>query len=104
MQKIKRFTDTMVKSIKPSEKLAEYSEGGGFCLRVTPTGKKSWVYSYKFENKSKRFTVGYYPALTVAEARKAVGDAGLLKDKGIDPMQDKRDKSLKANASPVIFS
>ena len=59
-------------------------------------GKKAWVYSYKFENKSKRFTVGYYPSLTVAEARKAVVDAGLLKDKGIDPMQDKRDKSLKA--------
>ena len=96
MEQIKRFTDTMVKNIRPSEKLGEYSEGGGFCLRVTPKGKKSWVYSYKFNGKSKRFTVGYYPALSVAEARKAVVDAGLLKDNGIDPMQEKKNKDIKA--------
>ncbi len=92
MEKINKFTDVMVKNLQPSEKLREYTEGNGFCLRVTPKGKKAWVYRYKINYQSKRFTVGYYPSLSIAEARKAVSDAGVLKDKGIDPAQDKKDR------------
>lgn len=91
MEKVKKFTDAMVRNIKSSQKRTDYTEGGGFCLRVSPSGKKSWVYSYKFDGKSKRYTVGYYPSLSVAKARKLIADAGLLKDRGIDPAQAKKD-------------
>jgi len=92
MKIIKKFTDVLVRNLKATGKRYDITEGNGFCLRITPSGKKAWVYSYWLDNKSKRFTVGYYPALSVAEARKAVFDAGLLKDNGIDPAQQKKDK------------
>ena len=98
MNHIKKFTNTMVKSIKPAEKLSEFTEGNGHCLRISPKGKKSWVYSYKFDGKSKRFTIGCYPAIKVAEARKLMSDAALLKDRGIDPAQAKKDTEARVKA------
>ena len=55
------------------------------------------MYSYKFNGQSKRLTIGRYPALPISEARKLCSDAQLLKDKGIDPSQLKKDESDKKN-------
>ncbi len=82
----------MVRNIKATGKRYDLTKGNGFCLRVSAKGQKSWVYSYWFNGESKRFTVGYYPALSIAQAIKAVTDAALLKDNGIDPLQQKIDK------------
>lgn len=93
MKRINKFTDRFVKSIKPLEQLAEYTEGNGFILRVSKTGVKSWVYSYSFNRKSKRLKLGRYPGVGVAEARKLHSDAVLLRDKGYCPIQVKQDKA-----------
>jgi len=85
MEKLNKFTDKKLAVIKPSAKLSDYKETSGLMLRVYPTGIKTWMYYFKFEDKPVRMKLGYYPALSLAEARKAYSDASLLKDKGINP-------------------
>jgi len=64
------FTDTYIKGLKPKAKRYEEYEGGGFGIRVAPTGVKSWVYRYKMEGKTDKLTLGHYPALSLANAKK----------------------------------
>jgi integrase len=47
----------------------------GFGLRVSDTGVKSWCVLYRFNGVQKRFTIGSYPAVTAAQARKAAKEA-----------------------------
>lgn len=96
MEKIKKFTDALVKSLKPTTSRHDLTEGNGFCLRISATGKKSWVYSYWFEGKSKRYKMGTYPAIGVADARKLFNDAMHLKEKGIDPIEHEKQLKLEA--------
>lgn len=43
----------------------------GFGLRVTPAGKRIFIVSWKEEGRSKKRTIGYWPTMSVKEARDA---------------------------------
>ena len=57
----------------------------GFGFRVSRGGKKTFIAMYSFEGRKRRFSLGAYPSLSLAnardEARKAMAAAG----KGTDP-------------------
>lgn len=80
-----KLTDRQIKNLKPRKDRYEVWEGNGFGIRVFPTGKKSWVYMYRFDGKAKRITFGHYPNMSVAEAHTAYGNALISLEKGIDP-------------------
>jgi integrase len=46
------------------------SEIQGFHIRVTPTGKKTFILTYRHESSLKEYTIGKYGNLTVEEARR----------------------------------
>ena len=50
----------------------EIADGGsaGLRLRISPTGEKVWASRYVVGGKRERHTLGAYPAVTLAEARK----------------------------------
>jgi integrase len=85
-------TDREVAAAKPppaGQSRAEYRVEGapGLVLRVTRTGTKSWVYWLKRPktNRWQKFTIGSYPAVTLARARQ---QALAIKQQvltGIDP-------------------
>ena len=62
------FTDTHIKGLKRKEKRYEEYDGGGFGIRVAPSGKKTWIYRYKIDGKTDKLTLGYYPTMSVASA------------------------------------
>lgn len=70
MKKIK-FTDPGIKGLKPKEKTYRETEGNGFYIRVTPKGKKAWLYRYFYSNKDNTITLGYYPTMSLSQARSA---------------------------------
>lgn len=75
------FTDTYIKGLKPKASRYEEYEGGGFGIRVTPKGVKSWVYRYKIADKTDRITLGHYPTMSLANARnKFLELSGLRRD------------------------
>lgn len=82
-----KFTDRSVAALKPQETTYEAWETGrsGFGVRVRPSGKKSFIYLYRFEGKARRMTLGAYPALSIATAHRQHAQAQEQLAKGIDP-------------------
>lgn len=69
----------------------------GFSLRVTKSGSKSWVVYYRSpveldrngNPKSKRFTIGKYPRLGLADAREEASGIMRRVEEGEDPQREK---------------
>jgi hypothetical protein len=62
--------DGSVKNLKPTEKPAKYSDGGGLHLLVNPAGSKLWRLSYRYGGKQKLLAFGAYPAISLSDARR----------------------------------
>ncbi|EFL4479142.1 DUF4102 domain-containing protein [Escherichia fergusonii] len=63
------LTDTKVKNARPAEKAVKLTDGFGLYLLVHPNGSKYWQLGYRFDGKQKVFSIGVYPAVSLADAR-----------------------------------
>ena len=66
----------------------------GFGLRVTPDGQKTWTVMYRFGGRKRRYTLGAYPTLSLADARKLAREAQRSVRLGIDPASAKKAERL----------
>ena len=64
----------------------------GFGLRLSYAGSRAWIVMTRVHGKQIRITLGKYPALELAGARKAAKDAIIAAQKGDDPRESKRQK------------
>ena len=80
-----KLTSAFIKAIEPSDKVVKHSDGASLFLVVHPTGKKTWIYAYRFEGKQKKLFLGHFPQMSLKDARKARQDARELLDQNIDP-------------------
>ena len=86
----KRLTDSRIRSLRAEDARYEvWDTEPGFGLRVAPTGRKSFVYLYRFEGKSRRLTLGVYPRISLADAREIVAKSVKRLEQGIDPGAEK---------------
>lgn len=94
-----KLTIRKIESLKPSPgRQVEYWDAGrvGFGLRVSPNGGKTWVLRYRHNRLQRRFKLGIYPAMTLADARLLADSSRSTVDKGGDPFADRaRDKTAK---------
>ena len=81
----KNFTDRTVAAARPKAARYERWEPSGLGLRITPKGKKSWVWLFRVEGKNRRVTFGSYPTMGLAAARTALAKAKEAVSKGGDP-------------------
>jgi integrase len=91
--KTKPLTNTEVKQAKLKEKLYKLYDGEGLQLRIMPSGSKVWLFDYKRPYTKKRtcLSLGAYPAVSIADARKMRTEAKELLARDIDP-QEYRDE------------
>jgi len=82
-----KLTDRTLKALKPkAERYEKWDEGrAGFGVRVSPAGRKSFIFMYRFEGRPRRMTLGTYPAMSLATARTKHAQAQEAVEKGIDP-------------------
>jgi len=80
-----KFTDRKIKNLKPNKDRYEVWEGNGLGIRVAASGRKSWIFMYRYQGKARRMTIGVYPTISVAEAHKAHGKALADLDRDVDP-------------------
>ncbi|KAB2113562.1 integrase domain-containing protein [Vibrio alginolyticus] len=87
-----RLSDKEIKSAKPKEKEYILSDGDGLRLRVKPNGSKLWLLNYTHPIKRKRtnLSLGKYPDLSLANARKTSQEAKELLAQGIDPQEERK--------------
>ena len=74
------LTDLSIKKLPLPDRRKEVPDGriSGLYLVVQPSGQKSWALRYRANGRPKKLTIGPYPALDLATARKkaqeAIGD------------------------------
>ena len=73
---------------------ARLTDGLGMYLEVLAAGGKYWRMKYRHAGKEKRLALGVYPAVTLAQARKARDQAREALARGDDPAQIKREAKL----------
>jgi integrase len=78
--------------VKVVDKLGSYQDGRGLILKVTKTGKKSWIYRYQYEGRRHDMSLGGYPALSLKDARLEADLQRLDLAKGIDPLVKRHNK------------
>jgi len=89
------LTDTRIRNLKPREKAYQVADDHGLVLEVRPVGQKAWLYRYRLYGKQEKFSIGSYPALSLAEARRAHLDARKLVMAGRSPAQSKQAERLR---------
>ncbi|MGD1472810.1 integrase domain-containing protein [Vibrio harveyi] len=87
-----RLTDKEIKASKPGDKEYNLFDGDGLRLRIKPNGSKHWLLNYKRPTNSKRtnLSLGKYPDLSLANARKSALEAKELIAQGIDPQEERK--------------
>jgi hypothetical protein len=79
-----------VDRIRPAKRRRELPDRGngsvvGLYLIVQPSGRKSWAVRFRLHGKGHKFTLGSYPAISLADARAQAGEALGLVHRRINP-------------------
>lgn len=69
------LTTKAVEAAKPREKAYKLADAQGLYLFVAPTGMRSWRANHMRDGKQATRTYGRYPEMSLAQARKAHGEA-----------------------------
>lgn len=90
-----KLTDTEIKKAKPSDKEFTLWDGDGLFLRIKPSGKKIWhlAYAAPVSKKRLKMSLGFYPHLTLAQARALRDEYLSLLANGIDPQSHNEQKA-----------
>jgi len=86
------FTAKGLAALKPAAVRIDYWDESlpGFGLRITQDGQKTWTVMYRFGGRKRRYTVGTYPTLSLADARNLAREAQRSVRLGIDPAAAKK--------------
>lgn len=100
-----KFTDLLVKNLKPKDKEYVMRESGGFGVRVMPSGRKVFFFMYRVDGQRRFLNLGTYKdanfpngvtlATAHAEFEAELSKVKLLKAgraEGVDPVQEKLNK------------
>jgi integrase len=95
----KPLTDIQVKNSKPKDKTWTLADGNGLYLEITSNGKKFWRMAYRRpETKTNnRLSFGDYPLVSLSDARAKCMAARKLLTNGIDPAEERDEKSRLAD-------
>lgn len=88
-----------VDTAKPKDKPYKLSDGGGLFLLVNTNGSRYWRLKYRVSGKEKLFSIGVYPAVSLADARSKRDEAKRLIAAGGDPSQEKQQEKLERKGS-----
>lgn len=84
-----QLNELQIKAAPPRDKEYLLADGEGLYLRVRPTGKV-WVYRYKQLGKEAKLSLGPYPVVTLAGARKKARAEAEKRADGVDPREARR--------------
>jgi integrase len=94
----KTLTAKSVENIKPLKARYEIPDAGcrGLYLVTQPSSAKSWALRFRLDGKPCKHTLGSWPAVTLAEARRLAAAAMAQVAHGADPRTEKRKAKAEA--------
>lgn len=90
------LTELAIKNAKPRNQPYRMKDGAGLYVEVSPAGGKLWRWRYRFNLKAQIFSLGSWPDVTIAEARKLRNEARMQVKAGKHPTREKRAKKLRS--------
>jgi integrase len=98
------LTDAQVRKIKPLDRKKRYSDEKGLYLEVTPSGGRFWRLKYRFNGRESTLTIGSYPEISLAQARRARDEARIQLYNNIDPNAVKNQRLQQMDESTLFKS
>jgi len=92
-----KLTDIAIKSAKAGSSIKKLSDGNGLVLLVYSNGSKYWAFRYRYLGKEKTLSLGTYPDVGLADARRKLSDARKLLSDCQDPSEVR--KAIKRQAA-----
>ena len=92
------LTDVTVRNAKPTDRLRKLADGGGLYLAVLPTGGKVWRFKYRYAGREKLLTLGKWPDVSLAAARRKRDEARRLLADGVDPGAERKAERARREA------
>lgn len=65
-----KLNDVAIRKAVPGDKPRKLSDGGGLYLELRPNGARWWRIKYRHAGKENRLSLGTYPEVSLAEARR----------------------------------
>ena len=87
--------------IKAGESVAK-SDGDGLTFTLSPKGTAAWVLRYRFGGKARELTLGRYPDITLAKARKLAAEARVHIQQGRDVAREKQKATIERAAAKTL--
>jgi integrase len=93
----KKLTTKSIENMKPAAARREISDGGsGLYLIVQSSGHRSWALRYRANGRPTKLTLGRWPEISLAGARKLAADALHERERGNDPVAAKQTAKIAA--------
>ncbi|MBU2868668.1 tyrosine-type recombinase/integrase [Pacificibacter marinus] len=98
------LSDSQLRFLKPKDKPYKVSDFEGLFVLVKPNGSKLWQFKYRINGIERLLSIGQYPDVSLAKARKAKEVARSQVAEGIDPSEAKQEaKALAREAHGNTF-
>ena len=99
------LSDIQIRNLKPREKAYKVSDFEGLFVLVKPNGSKLWQFKYRMFGKERLLSIGIYPEVSLAQARKAKDAARADVAAGVDPSEAKQEnKRIRMEAKGQTFA
>lgn len=83
------LTDAKIRSLPlPQKGRKKYADGGGLSLLVSPAGSKVWYLRKRVDGKEQMISLGAYPAVSLADARRAAKEVSARLAMGLPPKEE----------------
>ncbi len=86
------LTDTKIRSLKAKAKPYKIADYDGLFLAIQPSGSKLWRFKYRYLGKEKLLSIGPYPSISLAQARKVRDAARADLQANVDPSEAKQEQ------------
>lgn len=93
------LTDVAIRNAKPKAKPYKLGDAGGLFLLVTPAGGKLWRLKFRIAGKEKLLSLGGWPEVSLATARRERDKAKEALAAGSDPARDKQQAKHRAKVA-----
>lgn len=90
------LSDARLRALKPRAKAYKVPDADGLYIEVRTSGAKLWRFRYCYLGKESRISLGSYPDIGLASARRKRDEARQQLAEGLDPATERRREKLTA--------
>jgi integrase len=87
------LTEVALKSLKPKMKVYRVADAFGLCIEVRPNGRMHWRLRYRYDGRAQMMSLGPWPLIPLALARRKRDDARRLLYDDVDPVRHRREQA-----------